>query len=147
MTNGPVPVVKGPAPTPEALDGETLMLGPVPAWRLPVHQRGAPLGTGAPMVTDVRSATRPDEPVARPGVAPSMRPQVASALFPRGDSRPTAEEVPPRAQESSPRAQEVPPRAQEAAPRAEEAPLRAEVGTDGAAPGEPARFGWFQAGR
>ncbi|MBX6751739.1 MAG: hypothetical protein IRY85_19135 [Micromonosporaceae bacterium] len=127
----PVPTAKpatakGPAPTAvgEALEGETLMLGPVPAWRLPVHQRGVPTAA------DTRPAAPADEPSARGvtlsitpapgGVTPSTaRPRgvLTAALFTRGGHGPRPSEAPA------------------AAPTAAE---------DGA---EPARFGWFRSGR
>src|SRR5690606_24446544 len=89
----------GPKAAGEALDGETLMLGPVPAWRLPVHQRGAATGAAA------RAADGSDEsaPVRR-GLAPRavpVRNGATSALFARGSngSRPAGEDGPAPAEE------------------------------------------------
>jgi hypothetical protein len=120
----------------EALDGETLMLGPVPAWRLPVHQGGPAPGIDAPrvvrgdesvvrgdesVVRGDESVVRGDEASVRRGVAPSTaraRRDVVVALFPRGHR-------PPR----------------------DDDPTRAEDGPPEAAGAEPARFGWFRAAR
>ena len=85
----------------EALDGETLMLGPVPAWRLPVHQ-GAP----APGIDAPRTA-RGDEVCVRRVGAPSAaraRGEVVAALFPRAGHRPTREDDPARAEDGPPEA-------------------------------------------
>lgn len=77
----------------EALDGETLLLGPVPAWRLPVHQRTTTTGI---------DAARGDEPSVPPDVILSARARggVAAALFTRGGRgpRPVGADEPARAE-------------------------------------------------
>lgn len=109
-----------PAAMGEALDGETLMLGPVPAWRLPVHQRGeADAGAAARLPGGAPSATR-------------TRGAMTAAFFTRGGkgSRPPGQDASPAAPKT-------------AAPKA----AAVEDGPDRTARTDPAQFGWFGPGR
>jgi hypothetical protein len=132
----------------EALDGETLMLGPVPAWRLPVYQRGTPTRVDTRPVRGEESGRRGAVPGAAPpgsgapspapplGGAPNAtRPRggVTAALFTRGGhgSHPPGGDDPAAG----------PARNRPATPAAVE---------DGPAESprtEPAQFGWFHPGR
>jgi len=83
-----------PVPTPmaEALDGETLLLGPVPAWRLPVSQR-----IPTAVALDAPRAVPADEAPTLPGVTAGAVPTRGETVrFSYAGPRPPAEDGPPR---------------------------------------------------